>query len=40
MNYSQLRAFHAVATEGGFTRAARRLGVTQPTLSAQVKSLE
>lgn len=40
MNYSQLRAFHAVATEGGFTRAARSLGVTQPTLSAQVKALE
>lgn len=40
MNYAQLRAFHSVASEGGFTRAARRLGVTQPTLSAQVKTLE
>ena len=40
MNIAQLRAFHAVAIAGGFTRAAARLGVTQPTLSAQVKALE
>lgn len=40
MNYAQLRAFHAVATEGGFTKAARLLGVTQPTLSQEVKALE
>ena len=40
MDYIQLRAFHAVACEGGFTRAAERMHVTQPTLSAQVKSLE
>jgi aminoethylphosphonate catabolism LysR family transcriptional regulator len=38
--HSQLRAFHAVASEGSFTRAAAALHVTQPTLSAQVKSLE
>lgn len=40
INHAQLRAFHAVAAEGGFTRAAAALHVTQPTLSAQVKELE
>ncbi|MGF1610159.1 MAG: LysR substrate-binding domain-containing protein, partial [Kiloniellales bacterium] len=40
MNYAQLRAFHAVAEEGGFTRAAAALNVTQPTLSGQVGALE
>lgn len=40
INIAQLRAFHAVATEGGFTKAARLLNVTQPTLSQEVKALE
>jgi aminoethylphosphonate catabolism LysR family transcriptional regulator len=40
MNHAQLRAFHAVASEGSFTRAAATLHVTQPTLSGQVKGLE
>lgn len=37
---SELRSFHAVASAGGFTAAARMLGVGQPTISSQVKSLE
>jgi aminoethylphosphonate catabolism LysR family transcriptional regulator len=40
VSHAQLRAFHAVAAAGGFTRAAEALHVTQPTLSAQVKELE
>ena len=37
---AQLRAFHAVATEGGFTAAAKRLRLTQPAVTLQVKALE
>jgi LysR family transcriptional regulator, low CO2-responsive transcriptional regulator len=40
ISHSQLRAFHAVATEGSFTRAAQLMNVTQPTLSGQVRALE
>lgn len=40
INTAHLRAFHAVATEGSFTKAARLLRVTQPTLSQEVKALE
>lgn len=40
MYYSQLRAFHAVATQGGFSKAAEHLHLTQPTLSDQVRKLE
>ncbi len=40
MNHSQLRAFHAVAREGSFTRAARAESLSQPNLSGQVKALE
>jgi len=40
INHAQLRAFHAVAEAGGFTRAATALNVTQPTLSGQVAALE
>ena len=40
MRYSQLRAFHYVAAEGGFSRAARVLNQSQPSLSDQVRQLE
>jgi aminoethylphosphonate catabolism LysR family transcriptional regulator len=40
MHHAQLRAFHAVAASGGFTAAATKLGVGQPTLSIQVRALE
>jgi LysR family transcriptional regulator, low CO2-responsive transcriptional regulator len=39
-NYQHLRAFHAIAVEGGVSRAARRFNVSQPTLSQQLKALE
>ena len=40
MRYSQIRAFHHVATCGGFSRAAEALSLTQPALSEQVRKLE
>lgn len=40
MRYSQLRAFHHVALQGGFSRAAEALNQTQPALSDQVRKLE
>src|SRR6266700_3099814 len=40
MNLTQLRAFHLVARAGNFSLAARTEGLSQPTLSAQVKALE
>jgi DNA-binding transcriptional LysR family regulator len=40
MDLHKLRGFHAVARSGGFTAAARALGLTQPTISLQVKTLE
>jgi aminoethylphosphonate catabolism LysR family transcriptional regulator len=40
MNHAQMKAFHAVAREGGFSAAARALGLTQPTLTVQVRALE
>lgn len=36
----QLEAFHALAMEESFSKAARALGITQPALSQRIKSLE
>ena len=40
IDWNQIRAFHATATAGSLSAAARRLGLTQPTLSRQVQALE
>lgn len=40
MNLTQLRAFHAVAQEGSFTKAADFLSVSQPVMTAHVSALE
>lgn len=40
MRTTQLRSFHAVAQAGGFVAAAKTLNISQPTLTAQVSTLE
>jgi aminoethylphosphonate catabolism LysR family transcriptional regulator len=40
MTPGQARVFQAVAVEGSFTAAAKALGVTQPTITTQVKQIE
>jgi DNA-binding transcriptional LysR family regulator len=40
MNLHHLRIFHTLATTGSFTGAARRLGISQPAVTIQVRELE
>jgi len=40
MTYAQLKAFHALAQERNFHRAAERLHLTQPAISIQIRNLE
>lgn len=40
LNYHHLFYFRIIATEGGIARAAEKLHIGQPTLSAQLKQLE
>jgi DNA-binding transcriptional LysR family regulator len=40
MNFRQLACFIAVVDEGSFTRAARAIGIAQPSLSQHIRTLE
>ena len=40
MRYAQLKAFHAVAKWGGFSRGAAKINLTQPAVSDHVRHLE
>src|SRR5437868_8800784 len=40
MNFNHLYYFHVTAAEGSVKSAAERLGVTQPTVSEQIRMLE
>jgi len=40
LNLKHVYYFHHVATEGSIARAARRLGLSQSTISEQIKALE
>ena len=40
MNFRQLACFVAVVDEGSFTRAARVIGIAQPSLSQHIRTLE
>jgi DNA-binding transcriptional LysR family regulator len=40
MDLDHLLAFERIAREGSFSRAARSLGIAQPTISARIQALE
>ncbi|CAN5460118.1 LysR substrate-binding domain-containing protein [soil metagenome] len=40
MNYAQLKAFHAVALHGGFSKAAGKMAMSQPAVSDHIRKLE
>jgi len=40
IDFRQIKAFEAVARKGGFSRASREIGLTQPTLSTHILNLE
>jgi len=40
MNLHALRLFHAVASSGSVTRAAKQLSISQPAITAQIKKFE
>lgn len=40
MDIDQLQAFERIVREGNFSRAARQLDITQPTISARIQNLE
>lgn len=40
LNYNHLHYFHVAATAGSLAAAAQKLGVTQPTVSEQLRALE
>src|SRR5476649_2856067 len=39
-NYNHLYYFYSVVKEGGISAAARKLSISQPALSAQIRQLE
>jgi len=40
LNYNHLYYFHVAASEGSLAAAAAHMGVTQPTVSEQIRALE